>query len=416
MKTAGILFLAALIAALAVATATGQMHSPQRWEYSTIAQNILQGRGAVYDYFGTEYHFYGPALYPFLLAAVLKISGQREAAVLILQAVIYALTCALIYQIAQPLFGQPAAVLAFLLALFHPGNLIYAGKLHPQTLDVFFIVLSFLLLMRLGTMLSPAKAFGAGCVAGLAALCRGTIAPLFLLWTLWFLWKERNRPARAWGVATGLALGMALIFSPIILHGYRLYGTLIPLRTDTGMNLWYGNHPGASGTSYTLGSHPVPVTSELPAGLLAKLGNANEVGQNWLLTEASMQFIRENPAEAARLFIRKTFYFWWFSPHTGLLYPQRWLNAYKVYYTLVLFLAVWGLVEAFRSARPGSRKAAILFLLIAGSVSVSQSLFYVEGRHRWQIEPLLLLFTAVGAARLLQLLNPGPTLLLEAAE
>jgi hypothetical protein len=35
-----------------------------------------------------------------------------------------------------------------------------------------------------------------------------------------------------------------------------------------------------------------------------------------------------------------------------------------------------------------------MFVLIGVSYSITQAVFYIEGRHRWQIEPLLLVFSA----------------------
>jgi hypothetical protein len=37
-----------------------------------------------------------------------------------------------------------------------------------------------------------------------------------------------------------------------------------------------------------------------------------------------------------------------------------------------------------------------LFLLFLASISVFQSLFYVDGRHRWGVEPVFLIIAAAG--------------------
>ena len=38
----------------------------------------------------------------------------------------------------------------------------------------------------------------------------------------------------------------------------------------------------------------------------------------------------------------------------------------------------------------------LCILLMLLSISLAQSIFYVEGRHRWAVEPLILIFTAAG--------------------
>lgn len=390
------IFFGAFVVAVVATTITGYFSSPERWEYSEIAENILRGHGASYDYLGTTYYFYGPVVYPALLAAVLWASNGTETAVVVLQTLLFALTCLVIYLIARTFFRNAEAGLAAFLAAFHPGSLIYVGKLHPQVVDVFLIVLSFLLLLQTAAISAPTRVVGGGLVAGLAALSRGTMVPFFSLWAARFLWKERNRLSQAVPVLVAFAVGSALIFAPVLLRGYLLYGEIILLRTDTGVNLWYGNHPGASGTSYTLSPSPVAVISGLPSELSARIVGTKETDQDRVLRGAALDFARNDPAAALLLFLKKIYFFWWFSPHSGLLYPATWLTAYKIYYAVILCFAVIGLLVSLRSTQPSVRTVASLFLLLAGSVSVTQALFYVEGRHRWQIEPVLLVFTATG--------------------
>jgi hypothetical protein len=228
------------------------------------------------------------------------------------------------------------------------------------------------------------------------------MAPFFSLWAAGFLWNERSRLSQAVRVLVAFAVGGCLVFAPILIRGHLLYGEIILFRTDIGMNLWYGNHPGASGTSYTLSPLPAPVISRLPPELSARINGTGEIDQDRILRGAVLDFARNDPAEAFLLVLKKIYYFWWFSPHSGLLYPAIWLAAYKVYYSVILFFAVIGLLVSLRSARESVRTGTTLFLLLAGSVSLTQALFYVEGRHRWQAEPLLLVFTAAGFLYLLR--------------
>lgn len=395
-----LLFLAAFAAAIAVATATGHFLTPERWEYSYVAEQLLQGRGLVYEYMGTKYYFYGSAVYPLALAGVLWAGGGQAWMMVAVHAVWFGCTALVLYALARPLFGASAAVLAGMLAALHPGGLVYVGKLHSQTLDVLLTALCVLLLVRLRPQTRLARAVGTGLVTGLAMLSRATLAPFLALWGLWLVWKSPAARAAAVRVVAGVAVGAALMLAPMVIRGWRMYGRLIPLRTDTGLNLWYGNHPGASGTSHALGS-TTPVLEGMPKPLLSQMENQtrNEVEVNALLTAAAWDAIRQDPAAAWQRFVKKFGYFWWFSPHTGLHYPASWAVGYRVYYALLLGLAVIGIVQAWRSGDSSRRDATVLVLLLAASVSVIQAAFYVEGRHRWLIEPLLLVWSAAGACR-----------------
>jgi dolichyl-phosphate-mannose-protein mannosyltransferase len=387
--------------AIVATTALGRFGMPERWEDSEIADNILRGLGACRSYLeGTTYCFYGSAIYPWILAGALKLSRDGEAAALVLNGVLFAATCMLIYQMAQPL-GERVARLAALLSAFHPGAIVYATKLHPQTLDVFLIVLTLLLIGRVTPQIGLQSAFLRGLVAGVAVLSRGTIAPFLPFWAVWFVWKNRERSATAVSIVAAVGLGSMLAVSPVLIRGHAMYGTFVPLRTDSGVNLWLGNHSGATGTPHASALPVVMATTRMPPDLTDRIQGRNEVEQNKVLTSAVMDFVRERPREATLLFAKKLFYFWWFSPHTGLFYPRSWLNAYGAYYLVVACLAALGLWECLRATAPAARTLAHMVVLLAATHSVTQAMFYVEGRQRWQVELLLLIFTSAGIFRML---------------
>jgi 4-amino-4-deoxy-L-arabinose transferase-like glycosyltransferase len=346
----------------------------------------------VYDYFDTTYHFYGSPVYSVWLAGVLGLFNRHEASVVILQAALFAGTALLVYRITRALFGAGAAWVAAGLAALHPGGLVYVGKLHAQTLDTLLITATFAVLIGMTVSTRPLAALAGGLLVGLAGLSRGTVLPVVLGWAIWFFWRAHPRRAQAAVVVMALALGVAAVLAPIIARGHARYGALLPLRTDAGINFWYGNHPGASGTSYTLDPMPQPVTTQLPAELTARLPGMNELEQNEAFMQAALDYVRQSPREAAVLVAKKLGYFWWASPHTGLRYPAAWTRMYQLYYVLIVLLTLAGLGLGWWKARRG----VALFALMATGICVSQALFYVEGRHRWQLEPLMLVFA--GAA------------------
>jgi hypothetical protein len=52
------LALMGFVAAIVSVAVVGRFLVPERWEYSEIAANLLQGKGASYEYFGTQYFFW----------------------------------------------------------------------------------------------------------------------------------------------------------------------------------------------------------------------------------------------------------------------------------------------------------------------------------------------------------------------
>jgi dolichyl-phosphate-mannose-protein mannosyltransferase len=398
-RSAGTIVAVTALTGALLTTAWTSGFTPRTWEYSVIADSLLAGRGLSYQYLeGTIYHFYGPPLYPLLLAAVSRLTGSQWMTV-ILQAALVAGTALLVFGLARESFTAAEAAAAGLLAATHPGNLFFAGQLHSQTLDVFAITLAFVLIVRVSPSAPAGRVVGTGVALGIAVLCRGPMLPFLPAWSAWFFWRYRRTPRAAITTIALIFAGVLVTLAPMVARGYVLYGRYVPLRTDSGVNLWYGNHHGASGTSHTLTTPPEPVTTHLGPDLRARLRGADEVEQNHILTIAAVQFMRESPGEALVLFAKKLWYFVWFSPHAGLLYPTWWLQAYVTYYAAMLGAALIGLVVAVRArSRPD---LVVPFVLLVATVGVTQAIFYVEGRHRWEIEPLLLMFSAVGLATLL---------------
>jgi dolichyl-phosphate-mannose-protein mannosyltransferase len=392
-RTRVALFTVALGGALASAAATGWLFAPEHWEYSEIAENLLQGRGAYCEFLGTKYYLYGSWLYPRFLASVLWMTGGREAIMVVIQGLLFAATSVNIYGIGRLIFGRVEGVIAGLLWTFHPGGLVYVGKLHSQTLDVLLITWSVFLLLRL--VLEPRwdRAVLAGGIAGLSVISRGTIAPFYASWVVVMIYAWRRQlglvlPAVGW-----LAVGCVAVVLPVLGDGYARYGRLVPLRSDTGVNLWIGNHEGASGTSFVTGSDR-PALNMQPQALVDRLAGTDEIAQNDLFSAEAVRFVRQAPGEFTTLLAKKLWYFWWQSPHLGLLYPQRWTAIYMTYYAVMALAALAGLVRFSRSSRTATLYGVAMFVLIGASYSFTQALFYIEGRHRWQIEPLLLVFSA----------------------
>ena len=76
------------------------------------------------------------------------------------------------------------------------------------------------------------------------------------------------------------------------------------------------------------------------------------------------------------------------------MYSSYLLNIYKVYYIFILSFFFVGVFFLLRN-----RVEIIfikMFILMCLTVSFMQSIFYVQAKHRWALEPLVLIFSTVG--------------------
>jgi hypothetical protein len=128
-----------------------------------------------------------------------------------------------------------------------------------------------------------------------------------------------------------------------------------------------------------------------------RFSTLNEVDLNAFFGEEVVEFAIQQPDVFAGLIARKFLYFWWASPQMGMLYPPEWLNLYLVYAASVLVLAGLGALGIVRGGTPAARDLLWTIGSVSLTIAVLHALAYVEGRHRWGIEPLLLLLAAQGA-------------------
>jgi hypothetical protein len=378
----------------------------ETWEYSVIAESHLHGEGGIYRYLGTDYRYYGPAIYPRLMALLLWVTNGSPLAMSVLQAALFAASGPVVYAIARLFVAPRYALAAGILAICHPGNLIYSAKLHPHALDVLLISTTFLLLCRFSIRPRLVLGAAAGIMLGFAVLSRGTIGSFAVAWAMWSLIHHRHNLAKGATNVAITAIGAVIVVSPLLVSGYTRYGKVIPLRTDTGANLWIGNNPWASGTLVTIEQEPRIVQDLMPPVLTEQLATMNEAEQNSVLTVAALAWMAENPLQFTALFARKLSYFWWFAPSTGRTYPESWTFVYEVYYAAILISGAIGVVYLFRTKTPDYHRLAMMFTLILVCYSMTQALFYVEGRHRWEIEPLLLVLAVVGITHLREMPRP----------
>ena len=239
---------------------------------------------------------------------------------------------------------------------------------------------------------SAGRAAGAGVLTALVMYERGTMGLFFPVALFWVRgvarlpWSRWMRQVAVYGAVA------ALLVAPWMVRNVLVHERLV-FMTTTWIALWEGNHEAATGTEFRTDGRPVRAV--LPAELQERIDGKGELEQSEAFRDAALTFIRTHPARAAELYGRKLVFFWWRSPHTGLWYSPRWLTAYQAWYLVFIGCAILGVVALARGD-PGRWAVARLILWLAVCFSAGQAIYYIGGRHRWTIEPVLGLLTAVG--------------------
>jgi tetratricopeptide (TPR) repeat protein len=386
----------------------GDMHFYDDW-----ARQILRGR------FTDHFAFYGLPLYAYLLAFFYKIFGYSPFVPGFFQACLDAGTATLLYKIAVRIFrndGEPILVRQKAIGLlaaaswtfFLPAQA-YSVILMPTAWLVFVFWFLVWQIVRAEYAPTPLGCLAYGALIGITATGIATIlflAPLVL--AALFLKPRSNVASSPW-VARGCAialffLGVGAGTAPCWMHNYFAARDPVFLSAHSGINLWLGNNPDATG---------YPRFPGLRAGQAAMLKDSidlaeaaagrslkrSEVSDYW--SARARAYISDNFRAWLKLTGRKLGNFWNAFEYDdlsvianlrqqGILFPGP-------HFGIVAALAIAGLCFSLRPFPASRWVAAAIFLHMAAVVPI-----FVTERYRLAAVPGLLLFAAFGLQALWQ--------------
>ncbi len=366
---------------------------PERFEYDDLARHLVAGRGYVYEHLGTPYRsFYAGLGYIGINAVTDWLFPLQPPAMVVVQSLYAGLLAIVVFQIARRFFPDTDALLAAALVTFHPALIYYdARKLHPLGFDSLMMMVTVWLLLRLRENRRPWTAAATGVAMGLAIFQRGSMMLFCAASLIWLALVVQPRP-RGLRTASAVAGGLLVVILPWAARNYSIHGMLM-LETMTMQQLWKGNATYSNGSGYLAGGQNVYEAA--PQRLTQEWRRRDETGQFRLFRDEAFAEIRKDPARAAGLVVKKFVYFWTAPPNSGQAYPAGFFYVYFAYYLVVLAAAGVGIGAVYRQS--AFRADAALIVIYFASVSIVHAIMFVEMRHRWGAEPLLLAFAPGGA-------------------
>ncbi|HOK03808.1 MAG TPA: hypothetical protein P5270_04655 [Victivallales bacterium] len=370
---------------------------PETWEYEQLAVNMLKNGSYEMEY--REYGSYRALLapgYSFLCCGIYKLFGINHKLMLVIQFILMTFFSVIIYFLTFYLLRDLGiAFISGILSAIHPGlNYYTVAYLHNLTLYVPLFYLSVLLFCLSFNSTSPLPFIASGISSGLAVLARATFTPVFILSLVIYVLVQNKLSIkiRLKNVFFSFIFFFA-INAPWVIRNYTQFNKFIFSQNNKWEAFWVGNNPNASGGHYlpdgtvVLSTKPAKMQEEIYAN------KGDEIAIEGIFKKYSMQYIKEEPVSFIKGLIRKSFYFWWFYPQTGLFYPRSFLIAYKLLYVLLLILSICGFYLYLRK-KSWQKEMLFLFALMVG-IWIAHTINFMEMRHRWTIEPILLIFAAV---------------------
>ena len=373
----------------------------------------LAGDGRTYDEWAQrivagawlgEGVFYQAPLYPYFLAILQSVFGHDLWTIRFIQLILGSLSCGLIYLVGEKLFGRVAGLAAGLMLAGYAPAVFFDALIEKSILDLF--LLSCLLFLLIGTNPDEkwSKWLGAGIALGLLGLSRENALILLPVVALWIALSHSTRPPAVRARWLGLFLaGVLLVLLPVGARNLAVGGEFKLTTSQFGANFFIGNNAAADGTYGSVRKVIQEVQLEGPdAKRLADRAmgrdlTPGEVSDFWF--NRALDYIKSRPADWMRLMALKWLTVWnareiedsddfyiyqgWSALLTGLGSINH--------FGILAPLAVLGLMLTCSQWR----NLWLLYAMIL-SLAASVAMFYVFGRYRFPLAPLLALFAGVG--------------------
>jgi hypothetical protein len=382
----------ALLARVIVAILGPQEVLSSTWEYEDVARNLFGGAGFTGSYDGTPYRALVHPAYPALCVAVYWLVGQSSlSAMQVVQSLAVIPMGWFAFSLGSTLGGRRAGILAALGVTLHPALMIFSVRRHALWLDAFVFLGLLWVTYCARRYTGTSRLVTVGALFGVGLLCRSSTAVFMVFACGWLAWQWRTSLTMSLR-RTALIVGTAsLIAAPWLIRNAIVLDRPTGFVSTTSYGLWIGNNPDATGGALMADGTAMAYADSKRVWNMIQ--GRSEMEQQDIYRSEALAFIANHPGTAALNYFRKLRIFLFWSAHTGAWYPAWFNAAYRAFYLVLLACAIIG---AIRLVRSGNGAALLLCVGFVMSIGLLQSIFFVEGRHRWEVESALVILAACG--------------------
>ena len=391
----------------------------QTVELPTIVQLMGDARGyvdwaqriAAGEWYGKQ-TFYQAPLYPYTLAVLIKGFSAGTFGLRFFQIILGTLSVGLLGIAGRHAFNRRVGVISAAMYALYPPAIYYDGIIQKTALASFLLCLLLAECSYLNRRASKVHSLFAGITLGLLVLTRENA----LLWVpvipIWMALRIPTDRAGKIGTLISYAFGLAVVLLPVAARNASLGGEWSPTTFQAGPNFYIGNNLNSNGLYRPLvPGHETPKYERADAQRLAELDKgreltSREVSRYWF--ERSFDEIKQDPVRWLHLLTIKSLMvvnrfevpdvesmrvYRDFSITLGIIAPV-W------HFGILCPLAIWGILVTTKQWRRLVLFYSFTLVMVAAIVG-----FFILGRYREPLVPLLILFAAGGIPGLIQMLR-----------
>jgi len=342
--------------------------------------------------------FCGSPLYLYFLAAVYKVFGHNIFLATLIQHVLGAFSCVIIYLIGKKIFSRAIGIIAGLIMSAYSVFIFHEGILSPDSMALFLISLATLSLLYAVEKPGFKAFFFSGLLWGLSVFTRANILPLVILVWIFAVFKEKKKAAI---FILAFISGIAVISAPITIKNFLMTGEFVIVAHHGGENFYIGNNPDSDGRNKQPSFvNPTPFREHedfrREAGRITGESLSYPQSSRFWFREG-LCFIKANPSQFLELLFKKSRYFF-FSRYEA---PDNDSSFYffKRYSGLLNmldfgFIAPWCLFGMMLALKDFKKLSLIYFIVLSYSVSII--IFFVISRYRLPVVQFFILFASYG--------------------
>jgi tetratricopeptide (TPR) repeat protein len=358
--------------------------------------------------------FWQAPLYPYFLGMIYSVFGVNILAAKVIQMLMGALNCYLVFAVAVRVFNKRTGWLAYAIAVLYGPFIFFSAELMAPVLLNLLLLSTLLVLLSYGNRPRATKALVSGALLGLAQIGHGlTIAflPIAIGWLV-FIHKRKQQGLSISAKAAGY---MLLGFLPLIMlttvRNYAVDREVVLVSANFGANFYLGNHPNYDSTTAI---RPGLEWDEFIQEAAVN-GHKTPAQSSAYFTEKALRNIADSPSAFLGLLTKKTWLLlsgeeikrnldiYHFRGYSMLLKALIWRAVIAFPSGLILPLALtWILCFFMKRDSNGNRGRKWLLILFVFTQAAAMLVFFISTRYRLPMMPTAIVFAA---AMMLQLID-----------